>query len=326
MKQGFCTFQTGDGRRARELLDEVVAALEPGPDRARALISLARVRSYDDDLRAAEALFRQALAEAEGDDDILAGAGENLASILFRLRERLEEAVEHTAAAERAARAAGNTGWLAEALGGAPDGAGRARAGRTRRLRPWSAALAIQEACRDQRALAQPLFQVAVVWLWWDELERAKEAFERLASARARDGRRGLASVRARALRPGRVRAGRLRARRPPRRRGLRSWPSRAARPRSARTCSRCGLPHTRTRARPTAARARGGHALELADRTSGRPAEHFARGALGLVELSVGTGRPRRRTRSGRSWSSCAGSGSSSPARHGWCPTRSRR
>ena len=28
------------------------------------------------------------------------------------------------------------------------------------------------------RALAQPLFQVAVVWLWWDELERAKEGFE----------------------------------------------------------------------------------------------------------------------------------------------------
>ena len=30
----------------------------------------------------------------------------------------------------------------------------------------------------NKRALAQPLFEVAVVWLWWDELDRAKEAFE----------------------------------------------------------------------------------------------------------------------------------------------------
>jgi DNA-binding NarL/FixJ family response regulator len=43
------------------------------------------------------------------------------------------------------------------------------------------------------------------------------------------------------------------------------------------------------------AARATAGRALELADRTSGRPAEHFARGALGLVELSVG--RPAEAT-----------------------------
>ena len=34
--------------------------------------------------------------------------------------------------------------------------------------------------------MAQPLFQVAVVWLWWDELERAKEGFEWLL-ARARE-------------------------------------------------------------------------------------------------------------------------------------------
>ena len=44
----------------------------------------------------------------------------------------------------------------------------------------------MQPECEDRRALAQPLFQAAVVWLWWDELERAKEAFEWLIG-RARD-------------------------------------------------------------------------------------------------------------------------------------------
>ena len=42
---GFAAFQCGDGRRARAVLDDVVAELEPGPDRARALINLALVRS-----------------------------------------------------------------------------------------------------------------------------------------------------------------------------------------------------------------------------------------------------------------------------------------
>ena len=45
-------------------------------------------------------------------------------------------------------------------------------------------ALALQPDCEDRRAMAQPLFQVAVVWLWWDELERAKEAFEWLLASR----------------------------------------------------------------------------------------------------------------------------------------------
>ena len=62
----FCVFQSGDTRRAREMLDEVVLATERGPARARALVRLALVRSYDDDLRAAEALLREAIAEADG--------------------------------------------------------------------------------------------------------------------------------------------------------------------------------------------------------------------------------------------------------------------
>jgi DNA-binding CsgD family transcriptional regulator len=286
-QQGFCAFQTGDGRRARELLDEVVGALEPGPDRARALISLARVRSYDDDLRAAEALLRQALTEAEGNDAILAGAGENLASILFRLRERLPEAIELTAAAERAARAAGKTGWLAETLGSrlmAQAALGRLDAA----AESLDAALELQEACRDQRALAQPLFQVGVVWLWWDELERAKEAFEHLAT-RAQDMGdegslpyvlvlsaqvecvRGDFSLAARHAEGGHQLAEQG------------GQATLAAYLLALRAAAHAGAGEA------AATRAAAGRALELAERTSGRPAEHFARGAVGLLELSVG-------------------------------------
>jgi DNA-binding CsgD family transcriptional regulator len=287
MQFGFCTFQSGDGRRARELLDEVVGALEPGPARARALISLARVRSYDDDLHAAERLFRQALEEAGGDDDILAGAGENLASILFRLRERLDEAIEHATVAERAARAAGNTGWLAEALGSRLMA--EAALGRTEEAaNTLDAALGLQEACRDNRALAQPLFQVAVAWLWWDELDRAKEAFEWLADRAREMGDEGsLPYVLVLSAQVECVRGDfPLAARRAEEGLELAEQGGQAtlgAYLLALRACAHAGAGEA------DAARSTAGRALELADQTGGRPAEHFARGALGLIELSVG-------------------------------------
>src|SRR5215208_4549882 len=179
MHAAFSTFPTGDGRRARLLLEAVVSELPPGPDRAGALIDLALVRSYDDDIRAAEALLRQALDEAGTDDELLAAAGENLAAVLVRLRERLEEAVDHASTAAEAATAAKSTGWLAEALG--VRLMAEAALGWTAQAAGTLAdALALQPECEDRRTMAQPLFQVGVVWLWWDELDRAKAAFERL--------------------------------------------------------------------------------------------------------------------------------------------------
>ena len=175
--QAFCTFQSGDGRRARALLDAVVAELEAGPERARALISLARVRSYDDDIRAAEGLFRQAIEEAGGDDELLAAAGENLASILFRLRERLDEAVEHASAAAAAATAAGKSRL---ALGGARragDGGGRAGSARAGGENARSRACAATRVRGSAGPGAAPIpggGGLALV----GRLDRAKKAFE----------------------------------------------------------------------------------------------------------------------------------------------------
>ena len=286
MEAGFCVFQCGDGRRARVLLDGVVAELEPGPDRARALINLARVRSYDDDLRAAEHLFRQALEEAGSDDALLSAAGQNVASILFRLRERLPEAIDYASTAARAATAAGSAGWLGEALG--VQVMAEAALARPEAARTLESVLAVQPECEDRRTLAQPLFQAAVVWLWWDELERAKEAFEWLIG-RARDmGDEGsLPYVLVLAAQVECVRGDLALA-------AAHADEGHALTAQAGQDTlggyllALLALAHAAA-GEEGLARERAAGALAIADRTSGRPAEHFAIAALGLLEVSLG-------------------------------------
>lgn len=286
-KAAFCMFQSGDGRRAREQLDAVVGELGPGPERAAALISLARVRSYDDDLRAAEGLFRQALEEAGDDNELRAAAGENVAAILFRLRERLPEGVQHATTAARAAEAAGHSGWLAEALGARVIAEGAlGRRGST--ARTIEAALALQPECESRRALAQPLFQVGVVWLWWDELDLARSAFERL-GARAREmGEEGsLPYVLVLAAQVEAVR-GDLPLAAAYANEGYALAEQVGQETLCAYLLALRAVVHADA-GEPDACRAAAGRALELAERTSGRPADHFATAALGRLELSLG-------------------------------------
>jgi DNA-binding CsgD family transcriptional regulator len=283
----FCIFQSGDGRRAREQLDAVVGELGPGPERAAALISLARVRSYDDDLRAAEGLFRQALEEAGDDNELRSAAGENVAAILFRLRERLEEAVQYAAAAARAAEAAGHTGWLAEALGGriiAEGALGR----RDSTARTIKAALALQPECKSRRPLSQPLFQVGVVWLWWDQLELARSAFERL-SARSREmgDESSLPYVLVLAAQVEAVR-GDLPLAAAYANEGYELAEQVGQETLCAYLLALRAVVHADA-GEPDACRVAAGRALQLAERTSGRPADHFATAALGRLELSLG-------------------------------------
>lgn len=283
---GFCTFRSGDGHRGRTMLEEVVASLDAGPERAQALISLGRVRSYDDDIRAAEVLFRQALDEAGEDHTLRAAAGENLSAILFRLRERLEEAVEHAAMATSAADAAGDTGWLSEAHGARL--LSEAALGRREAVGTLELALSVQRECESRRAIAQPLFQVGVVWLWWDELDRAKEAFEWLTRrAREMGDEASLPYLLVLASQTEVVRGDLVLA--------------------AAHADEGCALAQQigqetlvayllalRAVVNADAGEAEqcrelAGRALDLAAQTSGRPAEHFALAALGRVELSLG-------------------------------------
>ena len=167
-------FESGDSRRAEAQLRDLIAELPDGPRRARALVHLARVRSFEAQDEAAD-LYTQALAEAGDDRELLAFAHEGVATCLFRLRERLEESVEH---AERAAAIALDLGdealeaeaWSTKLLSATVLGRPDAGAAVER-------ALALQDAAEGRRVLGQPLAMAAVHWWWTDQLERSREVF-----------------------------------------------------------------------------------------------------------------------------------------------------
>jgi len=151
--------------------------LLPGARRARALVRLARVRSYEMQAEAVE-LFLEAIDEAGGDRETLAQAHEGVATCLFRLRERLGESIAHAATATALGLELGDAALAAESIGTqlvaetllgvatTPDTAARA--------------LASQDAAKELRVLAQPLFALAVHWWWTDEIERARRTLSEL--------------------------------------------------------------------------------------------------------------------------------------------------
>ena len=166
-------YESGDSSRAEVQLRDVVAELAPGWNRARALVRLARVRAYEA-LDEAVELFLQAAEEAEGDRELLAVAHEGVGFCLWRLYERLDEALEHADLAARLALELGNEALAGEALGTrlvAELLLGRETAAATAAL-----ALAQQPAATELRVLAQPRSSIAMDYLGWiDELERARD-------------------------------------------------------------------------------------------------------------------------------------------------------
>jgi DNA-binding CsgD family transcriptional regulator len=139
--------------------------------------------------------------------------------------------------------------------------------------------------------MAQPLFQVAVVWLWWDELERAKQSFEWLIGRSREMGDEGsLPYVLVLAAQVECVR-GDLALAAQHADEGYEITEQAGQATLGAYLLALRALAHAEA-GEADLARERAARALDLADRTSGRPAEHFALAALGLIELSVG--RPR--------------------------------
>jgi DNA-binding CsgD family transcriptional regulator len=277
-----CLFQAGDSRRARVLLEELVSTIERGPERARALVRLSMVRGYDDDLRAAEALLHEASEDAQGEAEILAEAHNHLAGMLFRLRERLRESVEHAVAASASTRVE----VVAEALGGrllAEAALGDPGAATT-----LSQILELDPRAQHRRVIARPLFQAAFAWLWWDELDRAQAAFETLRAQAAELGdESSLAYVLVMGAQIACVRgdvAGAVRH--TDEGRGLAEQTGQAtvgAYLLALRACADAIAGDV------DAGRDRAEQALAAAAATTGRPAEHFARAALGLLETSAG-------------------------------------
>ena len=148
--------------------------------------------------------------------------------------------------------------------------------------------LELDARCRHRRVIARPLFQVAFAWLWWDELERARTAFETLRAQAAELGdESSLAYVLVMGAQIGCVRGDVASAIR-------HADEGHALTEQTGQATVGAYLLALRALADAIAGeleqgRERAERALAGAARTNGRPAEHFARAALGLLEQSAG-------------------------------------
>jgi DNA-binding CsgD family transcriptional regulator len=279
-------YESGDSPRAEAQLRAVLANLDAGPSRARALVRLARVRGYEA-VEEAVALFLQAAEEAGGDRETLAAAHEGAAFCLWRLYERLDEAVEHADLAARLALELGNEALAGEALGTrliVELLLGRESAAATAAL-----ALSLQPAAEELRVLAQPRSAIAMDYLAWvnqpeqaraellDLLQRAGELGDEssppfilghLSMVEAELG--GLATALSRALE------------------GQEAAAQAGQRATFAFNVALESLIEAQL-GREERARAAARRALDLVPETSGRQAELHATHALGHLELALG-------------------------------------
>lgn len=106
--------EAGDSVRARALLETVVAACPPGPERADALARLAWAHSYSESVRRAGELHRRALAEVE--DPVVESAIERGLGWSLHMQRDLVGAERHMRRAVELAEAAGDPGPHALAL------------------------------------------------------------------------------------------------------------------------------------------------------------------------------------------------------------------
>ena len=140
---------TGNTARALALLTEARAEATPGADRAAVLVQLADVL-FDSEAREAEALCRQALAEAEGDDALEAMIQMRLADSM-RWRAGIEAGLAHATLAVQAASRTDDVALRCSALASHADWHFRAGRGIPRAQ--------MEEALRLERALPEwPLY------------------------------------------------------------------------------------------------------------------------------------------------------------------------
>lgn len=282
----FHHFESGDSPRAKRVLGELVEELPAGPERALALARLARVRSFEDILAAAN-LFLQAADEAGEDEVVRALAHEGACSTLFRLRERLADAVEHGKAAARLARAHGNAALEAEAL--SIQALTEAIMGREQASETMRAALEQRSATERLRVLGRPELHAAVVEMWTDRLDESRAHYLASLVAAGEIGDESslpyiLVLLAQAECVLGDFEAAALHADEGYERAEQSRQESVQAYLLAARALADAHL------GRVEAARAAADEALQLAERTAGRPAEHIARWALGLLELSLGS------------------------------------
>jgi DNA-binding CsgD family transcriptional regulator len=172
----------GDSDRAIALLARARADATPGVERAAILVELAAVQA---DPREAERLYEEALAEAEGDDALVAATHLRLAA-LMQWGEGVQRGLVHS---EQAARAAARTEDIAlrcRALAVYADW--QLRAGHGIAQTEMDEALALERALPDSPLREGPTWVFCHQLVWAVELDPARRlALELRDSFKARD-------------------------------------------------------------------------------------------------------------------------------------------
>jgi DNA-binding CsgD family transcriptional regulator len=247
---------------------------------------LASVRSYDDDIGAAVELLEEAIAVGTAEPRVAGAAHELLAGIFFRLRERLPESVDHARAAAAIARDVDDGQLLAAALGA--QLVSEATLGREEAPETLAAAMAAGDAGQAARVMGGAGFQVAVVQMWWEQLDESVAGFAALRGRAEQIGDESSIPYIDVLLAQAECLRGNLAA-------ASEYANEAAARAEQAgqETLAAYGLALRALAAAYTGdeelARTAARQALEGAGLTTGRPAEQFATAALGLLELSLG-------------------------------------
>jgi DNA-binding CsgD family transcriptional regulator len=165
--------ESGDSHRAEARLREAMIPLGPGPQRARALVVLARIRLYEAPVEAAE-LFAQVLDEAdERDGRTLALAHEGVTACCLWRFERFDAAIEHSKLALALADETGDAALVADVL--MTRLSAEALLGRSTAAATAMRAEALQSSAAERRVLDQPIASLAEYWTWIDAHDRARE-------------------------------------------------------------------------------------------------------------------------------------------------------
>ena len=179
LRRAWHWFAAGDTGRARVLLEEALAAAQPGALRAEAMTGLGRLAITEGDQPGAADLLRRALAEAGDDEAVRAEASQTFATALLYMREELATAHEYEQMAVDLAQRAGNATLYLNAL--ASQGLIEALLGRPEAAETIEAAFAVRRDVPDERVIAWPEYPRAYYQVWVDEPDHATVILSSLA-------------------------------------------------------------------------------------------------------------------------------------------------
>jgi DNA-binding CsgD family transcriptional regulator len=177
-------FLSGEEHRAFELMAPIVQGIRPGPERAEALLRLARIACFFD-LTETVCVLREALAQVGVDDLVRSRIRSQLASALDDIG-LLQEAERSAAEALALAESAGDPSTLAEAL--VMRAWTRLAAGDRPQFELLEGAVALEDDIETFTVTDLPSFPLAITLSNADELERSRPVFERLLSLSSERG------------------------------------------------------------------------------------------------------------------------------------------